>query len=370
MSVALTDQYFSRKKFINHDIMNCTAEGVEGNHLYSGRALGLSHESDIIQITPELQPLWQDIVGHYQRIGLEHSHQVIWNVDLPEVVKHCEYEYTVFYFGAQECSNWGDYDWMEAVEYINSKNNFIDLAEKLQLDVPQTLCFDNVNAMTDEVINTLVFPCYLKAAISVSGVGIYRCQDVAALKEGMAQFDPEVPVQVQEEIIADTFLNVQFQAEGNKAKRLAISEQVLDGFVHQGNRYPARCEPWESVQPMADWLVKKGIKGIFAFDVAVAQTDKGTRFPAIECNPRYNGASYPTMIAKKLGINTWITKTYSTQHRELSSLDLSGLEYDAKTGEGIVLVNWGSVLVGKLMVLLAGSPAYQEKLEVELKKRL
>jgi len=201
-------------------------------------------------------------------------------------------------------------------------------------------------------------------------VGIYRCQDVQALKEGIDKFDPEVPVQVQEEIIADTFLNVQFQTEDNEAKRLAISEQVLDGFVHQGNRYPARCEPWDSVQAMADWLVEKGIKGIFAFDVAVAQTEKGMRFPAIECNPRYNGASYPTMIAKKLGIESWITKTYNTQHRDLSSLDLAGLEYNATTGEGVILVNWGTVLVGKLMILLAGSPAYQEKLEAELKKRL
>jgi len=167
MSVAFTDQHFVSKKFINHDIIRCTAEGVAGNHLYSGRALGLSYESDIIQIAPELKPLWNDIVGHYQRVGLVHSHNVIWNVDLPEITKHCEYEYTVFYFGAEECSNWGDYGWMEAVEYINSKNNFIDLAEKLQVDVPQTLCFANVNEITDEVIEKIVFPCYLKAAISV-----------------------------------------------------------------------------------------------------------------------------------------------------------------------------------------------------------
>ena len=35
--------------------------------------------------------------------------------------------------------------------------------------------------------------------------------------------------------------------------------------------------------------------------MAVVTTDDSLRFPAIECNPRFNGASYPTLIAGKLG---------------------------------------------------------------------
>ena len=41
-----------------------------------------------------------------------------------------------------------------------------------------------------------------------------------------------------------------------------------------------------------------------------------------------------------------------------------------KTGEGLVIVNWGTLLKGKLVLLLAGSPDYQEALRNELLYRL
>ena len=47
---------------VNHDIMHCTAEGVAGNDLYSGRALGLTEPGDYIQLHPVLKPLWHDII--------------------------------------------------------------------------------------------------------------------------------------------------------------------------------------------------------------------------------------------------------------------------------------------------------------------
>ena len=58
---------------VNHDIMRCTADGVVGNDLYSGRALGLTEPGDYIQLHPKLKPMWQDISAHYSRVGLSHS---------------------------------------------------------------------------------------------------------------------------------------------------------------------------------------------------------------------------------------------------------------------------------------------------------
>jgi hypothetical protein len=121
---------------------------------------------------------------------------------------------------------------------------------------------------------------------------------------------------------------------------------------------------------MAIWLLNNGMKGIFAFDVAVVQTDRGLRFPAIECNPRFNGASYPTIIAQKMGIDEWSAITLSTHYRDLDSIHFEDLEYDHTSGEGIIIVNWGTVLEGKLMVLLAGDKDRQEALAVELEARL
>ena len=47
MSSTLNHGYLPSGRYIvNHDIMRCTAEGVVGNNLYSGRALGLTEPED------------------------------------------------------------------------------------------------------------------------------------------------------------------------------------------------------------------------------------------------------------------------------------------------------------------------------------
>ena len=371
MSTGVSHGYLPSGRYIvNHDIMRCTADGVVGNHLYSGRALGLTEPDDYIQLNPQLKPLWRDITRHYRRIGLSHSENVIWDVDICELGLHQGFTPSVFYFGPQEASVWNDPDWVRTVEYINSKNNFMALAENLGIDVPQTRCYNSVDEITEYEIVSLNMPCYLKAAVSVSGVGIYRCANREQLRDAIDRFDRDVPVQVQEEVKTDLFLNIQYRVVGDRLVRLAVSEQILDGCAHQGNRFPSNYEPWDAIEPMARWLKDNGIKGIFAFDVAVVETTEGLRFPAIECNPRFNGASYPTVIAQKLDIPAWTARTFTTRHRRLSDIDLSDIEYDMKTGEGLVIVNWGTLLEGKLVLLLAGSAEYQEALFNELEHRL
>ena len=223
----------------------------------------------LIQLHPDLKPLWDDINQHYKRIGLQHSQQVIWDVDMRELGSHIGHQPSVFYFGPNEFKYWGDNHWLETVEHINSKNNFMAVAEELGVDVPKTLCFDSVSDIGPEDIAAVVYPCYLKAAVSVSGVGIYRCEDEGELLKAITRFANGIPVQIQEEVKTDTFLNMQYQVIGDHLIRLAASEQILDGFAHQGNRVPASHEPWDTIEPMAEWLRDQGIKGIFAFDVAV-----------------------------------------------------------------------------------------------------
>lgn len=371
MSLALAQAQIPDNKHIyNHDILNCTAEGVVGNHLYSGRALGLTEPWDAIQLHEDLKPLWNDITEHYQRIGLTHTEDVLWYLDLKTLGTRIGYQPSVFFYGPNENCYWGDIEWLKTVDYINSKNNFMELAKLLGIDIPNTLCIDSVGDIKDENLKDVVYPCYLKAAVSVSGVGIYRCENKKELLDNIKNFEPDTPVQIQEEVIAESFLNLQYKVVGEEVLRLAASEQILDGFEHQGNRVPASHQPWESVDLMAQWLANRGMKGIFAFDVAVVKTDKGWRFPAIECNPRYNGASYPTIIANKLNITQWTALTFTTKYRNLSDIDLTGIEYDTKTGEGAIIVNWGIISEGKLVILLAGSFEYQNVLELELKERL
>ncbi|MFP4494777.1 MAG: ATP-grasp domain-containing protein [Halochromatium sp.] len=357
-------------RILNHDIMGCTAEGVLGNHLYSGRALGVSDPGDLIQLHPDLEPQWPAICGHYRRIGLSHSSEVIWDIDPGRLAAYPQHLPSVFYFGAAEQRKRPDERWYRVVDYINSKNRFMALAGDLGVPVPRTLCFEAAGQIADIDLEAAPYPCYLKAAVSVSGVGIYRCEHREALRTAIETFAPDIPVQIQAEVRTDRFLNLQYEAVDGRAERFAATEQVLEGCVHQGNRHPVPAPPWEVVEPMADWLVEQGMQGIFAFDVAVVERDTGVEHLAIECNPRWNGASYPTKIAHKLGIEQWLARTFPTQYRNLAEIDLTGLEYDPSSGEGVILVNWGPVLVGKLLVLLAAQPVRQQALEQALSQRL
>lgn len=371
MSAVLDQGFVPAARYVhNHDIMNCTADGVPGNYLYSGRALGISEPWDLVQLHPELEPLWDDIRTHYQRVGLRHSSNIIWHTVRDSLGQHVGFQPSVFYFGPREFRYWGDDLWLEAAEFINSKNNFIALAEELGVETPRTRCYDAAKDVDPDAIPNADFPCYLKAAVSVAGVGIHRCEDRDALVAVLRRFAPHTPVQVQEEIRGQRFLNLQYQVLGDELIRLEASEQILEGCVHQGNRVPSCFRPWRSVEPMAQWLKDRGLKGVFAFDVAVVDTADGIRFQAVECNPRFNGATYPTLIAHKLGIREWTATTFDTRYRRLADIDLTGLEYDARTGEGAILVNWGTVLVGKLVILMAGSAEYREALQAELEALL
>ncbi len=365
----------TKKNIFNHDIMHCTHDAVVGNYLYSGRVLGMSEPEDLIQLHPDLKSQWKAVANHYDRIGLSHSQNPIWNVSFEELRKYPDYEPSVFIFSdafddLREDEDWfckENQDWQDVVKFINSKNNFIRLAQELNVNIPKTLCAEN-KAKLSEKDSEIPFPCYLKPAVSVDGVGIHRCENSQELNNSLAKLNEDTPIQVQQEIIAHKFLNLQYQVKGDTVEPLAATEQILDGFAHQGNRYPTAYKPWDLVEPMAKWMAEKGMKGIFAFDVATVE-DRTDCF-AIECNPRFNGASYPTGIARKLNINSWCSDNFATKHRSLDEIDLGELEYNPATKTGAIIYNWGCVLVGKLGILLAGSIAQQDELRTRLKQKL
>ncbi len=271
-----SDDYVPR--IFNHDILSCTHEGVAGNHLYSGRVLGLTEANDIIQIHPFLKREWDGITAHYDRIGLSYTRDAIWDVSLNRFDEHSDLNESVFFFGPSENKARSDHNRYRVVEYINDKNNFTALASHLRLDITQARCFHGKQWFAG--IEHFYFPCYVKAAVSVAGKGkgIYRCENQEQVIQSLSYFDEDVPLQVQNEIKTDVFLNMQYEATEEGVERLVVTEQILEGYVHQGNRYPACHGPWDSVEPMAQWLWEKGIRGIFAFDVGVVEAPDGICF--------------------------------------------------------------------------------------------
>ncbi|ESA38353.1 atp-grasp fold domain duf201-type [Leptolyngbya sp. Heron Island J] len=363
-------------RIFNHDIRLSTHDHAAGTTLFSGRVLALTDPEDKIQITPELASEWAFIVEHYAQVGLSHSHNVIWSCSLDEINRHSEYEPSFYFFGDAVNSHYQyrqffaqlNPQWCEVVEFINSKNNFIQLADDLGVAVPKTLRFTNLSAA--RAAADMPFPCYVKPAISDHGAGITRCADQSALDKAFAQLAPEAALQIQAEVQASAFLNLQYRVTADGVQPLLVSEQILEGCVHQGNRYPSQHEPWESIEPLATWLGEHGMQGIFAVDVAVVPTPDGVQYLAIECNPRFNGSSYPTLVAHRMEIPCWSSVTYKTPLRSLQNVDLTDITFDPDQGRGIILINWGTIKVGKISVLLAGTAVEQFALDQELKARL
>jgi hypothetical protein len=355
--------------------MHCTHEQVIGNHLYSGRVLGMTEPEDIIQLHPDLKLELNAITEHYARIGLSHSKNVVWDTSFSVLADYPDYEISVFFFGDAVHKASLDEDWfsrldqdrLKVVQFINSKNNFIQLAEELGVSVPKTLCAKNKAAIKNYA--QLPYPCYLKPAVSVNGAGISRCENEQQLIHALKTLEDDIPLQVQEEVIASNFLNLQYHVTSQGVEHLAATEQVLEGYAHRGNRYPTAYQPWEIVEPMAEWMAKHGMKEVFAFDVAVVEATD-TRYLAIECNPRFNGASYPTGIANKLKITSWTSETFASELSSINEIDLTGIEFNSESGTGAIIVNWGTILFGKVAVLLAGSVEKQNELRAVLQQRL
>lgn len=358
------------RNILNHDIMSHTADEGMGYYLYSGRALGLSEPWDIIQLHPHLRPYWFDIRAHYERIGLRHSINVIWDVSLRELGKHIGHQPSVYYFASHECRFWGDQAWLNSANYISSRNNFISLARQQGVDIPDTRCYQNKRLIEDNDIASFPYPCYLKSSLSSTTAHLTLCRNEEDVTDAVAAFRNNTSLQVQKALSAEAIVNLQYQVINDEIHRISACEKIQDQQEHRNYRSPALLEPWDTVEPIARWLRNHGMKGVFSFDVAIVQTEQGLRFQAIEATPHFNDASYPALIAQRLDIPEWRTITLETRHAKIADIDLSDIEYEAYTGEGVIIVNWGTIKVGKLTFLLAGSREYQEAVLEELKVRL
>lgn len=133
------------------------------------------------------------------------------------------HEPSVFFFGKEQQKFCRNDNWYQIVQYINSKNNFASLAKDLVLDIPNTIQFDSVDEIAVEDLAQFLYPCYLKAAISVSGVGIYRCKHEDELRDALNNFQKNIPIQIQEEVVTDVFLNIQYRVNNYRLERLAVT---------------------------------------------------------------------------------------------------------------------------------------------------
>lgn len=334
-----------------------------GIETYPGRVLGATHEHDVIQLLPRLKDEWSAITAHYARIGLPHTHHVAWD-DSHELAHHYpEHTLSTFFFGEQAHAVRPNERWYHIVHAMNSKNECMRVCNMLGIPTPHTQCFTRKPAGAITVLPR--FPLFIKADVSVSGRGVVRCATMQALEHVLSRISPDVPFQLQEEVRDVTaFLNVQYRIEDEVLRRSLTTVQILEGNAHKGNLYPSTCpSPWIYTDPLAEYMQARGMEDVFAFDLAV---DVRGAFFVLECNPRYNGSTYPSAVAKKLRIPSWRAQNFETRFRSLGDIRLGSRIYDPETKRGVVFVNWGAVQQGVVGMLLAGTKEEQAGLATAL----
>lgn len=337
---------------------------LNGLEVYSGRALCLSESCDVIQLDPELKSNWEWVINHYSQIGLSHTTQVVWDNRFEILNDFPSHEISAFIFSPEINKIRENRRWLKIVERMNSKNKFVKMCEKIGIPTPKTWFFST----KDEAVKCqFPYPVYLKAATSVSGLGVARCINRQYLELHLSTMSAG-DFQIQEEIKDAVFLNLTYAIYNGKLEKIASTRQILKGFSHNGNIFPSgEIDPWHITDPIAEHLFREGMLGTFGFDVAV--TPFGCF--AIECNPRFNGSVYPAIIANKLGINKWFATNTSTKGNSLNDVCLGSIEYNKNTRKGVVVVNWGAVARNKIGVLIsANSNEEQQWYTDELKKVL
>lgn len=333
-------------------------ERVTGLGHYPGRALWMTQPGDVIVLDPALQPSWDWVQGHARRVGIEVTNEVVWNPRFDVVRDFPEHELDVFFFGPSAHRVRPDDRYFNTVRQMNNKNEFVRRARRLGSPVPKTWCYQDKGQFTEMV--GFRFPVYVKVAVSVSGMGVTECRDQLALEAAIAALPERLPFQIQSGVDATEFINVGYSVNGHGLERGIVTGQLLKGAVHNGNRFPTVYDPWHTTDPIAQWMATEGMKGEFAFDVAVLRSGG---FAPIECNPRKNAAHYPTAVAARLGVNAWRWENMHTGVRSLAAVDLGRLEYNPRTKRGAVVVNWGSVCDGKVTVMSI-APTEAEQLQI------
>lgn len=356
-------------KIVNHDIRTSGPSWLGLSHLHSSRALCITEPEDVIQLHADLRPQWPVIQAHYDNAGISFTRDVVWDTRLERTKDYPDYKLSAFFFGEREHHFRPDVRRREITEFLNSKNNLITFARDMGVPVPETRCFDRISD-AEARANEFSYPCYVKPAIALSGIGISRCANPNELRRRLGKLQPDIPVQIQNEVQAERFLNVQYVVKDGCAERLLVSEQIMSGNAHSGNRVPTYSEPWPVVDALAERIAAFGMRDIFAFDIAMVNDAGETRFYLLECNPRFNAVSYPTLVAQKIHATRWSTVTVSTAQRDLQSIDLEGIAYDPQRRDGLVFINWGGILHGKLMIMLVGTEERQQTLLDEFKQRV
>ncbi|OIN92986.1 MAG: hypothetical protein AUJ20_05645, partial [Comamonadaceae bacterium CG1_02_60_18] len=356
-------------RLFNHDIRSSGPANLGLGRMYASRALCITDPDDVIQLPAELKKHWDFIQTHYARVGLACCNKVVWSLNLDYIKDYPGCELDFFFFGKRENFFQPDDERFKLTKILNSKNNFIEYALANGVNVPNTQVFKSVFDINIKNIK-INFPLYFKPEFSLSGLGIVRCESSATLIRLLDHTSTDFACQLQQALTVKCWLNFQFQEVAGKALMFLVTEQIIKDNAHLGNIYPSKYADVKVFHEFAQLIVNQGMRGIFAFDVGVVESDFGDQFFVIECNPRINAATYPAMVAKKIGVNQWKSVTFKTSFRSYTDFNLKDIEFNPVTASGVIVINWGSIEHGSIMLMLIGTSEQQDFLLNKSSSRL
>lgn len=365
--------YHGREAVLKIEDGDKLSRPVKPPHIYSDRALPIAHDGDVVMLHPEdwRQKDW--LLDHYRRVGLKPTSEVIQLTPFDQFPDLDRYELSTFLFCRKTHLAQPDQGRFQMTQAMNDKNTFVSACHALDIAIPTTACFQNKNTIAD--LSDFRYPLYLKISTSFTGMGVFKANSVAELEAMLALLSPRIRFQLQEDLGRRgiiTFLNLQYLLRNGRAERVLLTDQVIDGVEHIGNKYsPAdrTYDPaWRVTDPLAKLMVARGLKGLIGIDVAVCLENDQLTFLPVECNPRPNGSSYPTAIAKKLNYNgAWTAKAVATNLRDINRLDLGELEYSPLRETGVIVHIASTLPKGKLGVtFFAPSEGERRRLEDRL----
>ncbi|KKQ60151.1 MAG: hypothetical protein US81_C0029G0001 [Parcubacteria group bacterium GW2011_GWE2_38_18] len=267
---------------------------------------------------------------------------------LPEVVisqvedlgeQFSNYEFHPYIFREKEHGFHRNEKWLSIVDKRDQKNLFIKMCQRIGIPTPKTWIF----GCKEEVGNleSFPYPIWFKINCSSDGRGVLKCETPDELQEALSRISSDIKFQLQKDLgdKVVTFLNLQYRVVGGRAYRLCLTDQVLEGSKHVGNVFLGEKHhqsAWLVTDALANLDAKKGMRNVFAYDVAVIKKNGRYEYLVLEENPRYNGSSTPTIIAEKLRHRgTWLAKPFQLG-KELTDVDLGEILYSRKTGQGVV----------------------------------
>jgi hypothetical protein len=328
---------------------------------YGARILACTTPEDVVQLDPSLREPYKYLYDHLGQVGLDTTGDIEWDTR-PEVASDFpDHDLSVYLFDAAIQAVRPDKRRFEATSKFGDKNSFIEFCEEQSYPIPRTLIVTD-GTMPD--ISDLNYPIYVKAAESSSGKGVYRVSDHAELSEAVTTVGDNYQLQQETPGVP---VSVQYREKDGVIDHFATTDQILDGHTHMGNHYPTVHNPRGMTDRLAEELVAAGLRDTFGLDVMV----NGEESTIIECNPRWTGATYPTMAAGRLAIQEWAAYMLPTQHEHPRDIKLGNTLYNTSNQIGVIIMNNCRLNAhGKVEVLIAGPPEAQEEMLIKLEEKL